>query len=118
MLPDTAEKGGANPLKRSRPDDDEHMLSSPVSEDDGTEQAVAKHAKADLALYCQNKNHSLIYESVGVRRVGSQEIWTERVTVAGVHVAEGHATSKKRAQASAARAIINSGVFTDIGELE
>jgi dsRNA-specific ribonuclease len=89
-----------------------------VSEDEDTEQAVAKHSMADLSLYCRTKKHSLIFESVDARRDGRQTIWTERVTVAGTYVAEGHATSKKRARASAAQAIINSGVLTDMGEIE
>jgi hypothetical protein len=63
---DIADKGGVNPLKRSWPDVDEHVLSSPVSQDDRTEQAVTDTQRQIWRC----KNYPLIYESVVVRQVG------------------------------------------------
>lgn len=57
--------------------------------------------------------YTLTWETLGSKRQHGQDIWRERMTIAGKYQAVGESSAKKRAQAAAAEAMIRSGVLED-----
>jgi dsRNA-specific ribonuclease len=68
--------------------------------------------------YCNAKNLSLVFQQVASKRIGKQDIRTEEVVVGGKYRAKGTATSRKKAQAAAAEALIRSGILSGFAEFE
>jgi dsRNA-specific ribonuclease len=68
--------------------------------------------------YCDAKCYSLIKQTVASERIGKQDIWIEAVIVDGKFRAEGTGSNKKKAHASAAAALIRSGILPGFAEFE
>ena len=73
-------------------------------------------SRADLQGYCASRGHSLTWETLGRKRQNGQDMWTERMTIAGKYQALGQSSARKRAQAAAAEAMIRSGVLEDFAD--
>ena len=110
-----------NPRKRSLhgpqgPLDQEAPEILPASEGSWTGWKELKSSRADLQSYCAQRGHSLTWETLGRKKENGQDIWIERMTIAGKYQAVGESSARKRAQAAAAEAMIRSGVLEDFAD--